>query len=217
MNRTSLYQDLIKEQFIKTIDSRIAHGSLLIDEELSTGIFDIFAKPIVQAFYNSWSKDSRRECIEQVEIVLDIAKNLTNEDMRVYDFISRYESEFNRYLKGDQFAKMSNHKHGNYPELENFLKKAFISQIKSTTILLRVEQEVEDYKGLVKNAFNTKKEAHNVLTEQLDLYDECLNIIKKDTSILKFPAGRKRIFKVLQKGAQESRAEFMKDLNTTFD
>ncbi len=216
MKFTNLNRDLIKEEFVKTVDNRIAQGSSLIDEELSTGLFDLIAKPITQGFYNAWSKDSRKECMEQVDIVLLIAENLMSEDFDEIDLITKYKLEFKNYLKGDQFVKMTNHKHENYRKLETFLKQAFVSQIKSSTILLRVEEKACDYKSLVRNAFGTKEEACNVLVEQLDLYDECLSIIKNDTSILKFPAGRNRIFKVLQKGSQQSRTDFMRDLDTTF-
>ncbi|MFX1236345.1 MAG: hypothetical protein ACFFAS_15695 [Promethearchaeota archaeon] len=207
--------ELVKNQFVKTIDNRISFGNELIDEELSSGLLNAIAKPFVQAFYNSWSKESRKECLEQVEIVLKCAKELINNEL-VLDDLVKNTSWFDNYLKGDQFAKMSIKKHDNYPLLVAILNRAFLSQIKSSTILLQIQDDIKDYNGLIKAAFRTKEEALNTLGEQLNLYDECLELLKKDLSMLKFPSGKKRIVKVMQLGAQESRKEFLNELESIY-
>lgn len=215
MNYIDRNYEIVKKQFAKTIDHRIAYGKELIDDELSSSLLDVIAKPIVQAFYKSWSKDSRKECLEQVDIVLKSARELLNNETALDDIFEE-NSIFENYLKGDQFAKMSNKKHENYPKLIAILKSVFVSEIKSSAILIQIKDDVKDYNALVRAAFTNKTEAHNALIEQLDFYDQCLNLLKEDLSMLKFPSGKKRIFKVMQVGAQESRKEFLRDLEDIY-
>ena len=217
MDYTERNYKLLEKQIIKTIDNKIDFGKKLIDMELSSGIFDVIVKPIVQSFYNFWSNDARKGILQQIKIVLGQAKILLDEQIDDEKFKIENEKAFIEYLKGDQLSRACNKVHENYQELKTILKDVFLFQIKESKLLLSVKTDVDDYNGLIKAAFHTKEDAHDTLTKQLDSYDECMNIIGKDLSILAFPAGRKRIFKVLVKGSEESRKSFLKDLDLTYN
>ena len=208
--------NLFKKQLIETIDNRLAFGKKLIEEELKTGPFDIFIKPMVNTFYEFYSKDARRGIIKQIEIIIQCGKRFITKEEPEEEFYAEVEKLFPEYLKGDQLSGMCKKNHENYPKLKTVLKEVFISQIKETVILFKVKEDVNDYNGLIRATFKTKEEAYKTLITQLDSYDECLRIMKKDLSILTFPTGRRRIFTVLKRGSEESNRDFIENLDEIY-
>jgi hypothetical protein len=208
--------NLFKNQLIETIDSRIGIGKKLIEAELKSNLFDVILKPIVNTFYEYFSKDARKGILKQIEIIIkcgtQFLKNEENEEI----FISEVEKMFPEYLKGDQLSGMCKKSHKNYSKLKTVLKEVFISQIKESMIMFQVKEEVDDYDSLTRAAFNTKEEAYRTLITQLDSYDECLRIMERDLSILTFPTGRKRIFLILKKGSEESNRDFIRNLDMIY-
>jgi hypothetical protein len=208
--------NLFKNQLIETIDNRLAFGKKLIEAELQSNPFDVILKPIVNTFYEFFSKDARKGILKQIEIIIkcgtQFLKNEENEEI----FISEVEKMFPEYLKGDQLSGMCKKSHKNYSKLKTVLKEVFISQIKESMIMFQVKEEVDDYDSLTRAAFNTKEEAYRTLITQLDSYDECLRIMERDLSILTFPTGRKRIFLILKKGSEESNRDFIRNLDMIY-
>ena len=216
MNHIERNINLFKKQLIETIDNRLAFGKKLIEEELKTGPFDIIIKPIVNTFYEFYSKDARRGIIKQIEIIIQCGKRFITKEEPEEEFYAEVEKLFPEYLKGDQLSGMCKKNHENYPKLKTVLKEVFISQIKETVILFKVKEDVNDYNGLIRATFKTKEEAYKTLITQLDSYDECLRIMKKDLSILTFPTGRRRIFTVLKRGSEESNRDFIENLDEIY-
>jgi len=208
--------NLFKNQLIETIDKRIAFGKKLIEDELKSSPFDIIVKPIVNTFYDFYSKDARKGILRQIEIIIKCGNEFIDKEEDEASFNVKVEKLFPEYLKGDQLSGMCKKTHKNYPELKALLKKVFISQIKESLILYKVKEEVDDYDGLIRAAFKTKKDAYETLITQLDSYDECLRIIGKDLSILTFPTAKKRIFNGLKKGSEESNKDFLNKLDEIY-
>jgi len=208
--------NLFKKQLVETIDNRLAFGKKLIQAELKTGPFDIIIKPIVNAFYEFYSKDARRGIIKQIDITIQCGNKLITKEENQEEFNAEVKKMFPEYLKGDQLSGMCKKNHENYPMLKKILKKVFISQIKELMILFKIKEDIDDYNGLIRAAFKTKEEAYRTLITQLNSYDECLRIIEKDISILTFPTGRKRIFNVLKRGSKESNRMFLNNLNEIY-
>ena len=207
---------LFKNQLIKTIDSRLAFGKKLIEAELKSSPFDIIIKPIVNTFYDFYSKDARRGILNQIEIIIKCGNLIISKGEIQEIFNAEVENMFPEYLKGDQLSGMSKKNHKNYPKLKAVLREVFISQIKESIILFEVKEDVNDYNGLIRAAFKTREDAYRTLITQLNSYDECLRIIEKDLSILTFPTGKQRIFNVLKRGSEESNRDFIKNLDEIY-
>ena len=208
--------NLFKKQLIETIDNRIAFGKKLIKAELKSSPFDLLLKPIVDTFYEFYSKDARKGIINQIEIIIKCGKLFLENEENQEVFNSEVENIFPTYLKGDQLSGMCKKSHENYPRLKTILKEVFISQIKESMILFKVKEEIDDYNSLIRVAFKTREEAYRTLIKQLNSYDECLRIMEKDLSILTFPAGRRRIFNVLKRGSEESNRDFIRNLDMIY-
>lgn len=208
--------NLFKKQLIETIDNRIAFGKKLIKAELKSSPFDLLLKPIVDTFYEFYSKDARKGIFNQIEIIIKCGKLFLENEENQEVFNSEVENIFPTYLKGDQLSGMCKKSHENYPRLKTILKEVFISQIKESMILFKVKEEVDDYNSLIRVAFKTREEAYRTLIKQLNSYDECLRIMEKDLSILTFPAGRRRIFNVLKRGSEESNRDFIRNLDMIY-
>ena len=208
--------NLFKKQLIETIDNRIAFGKKLIKAELKSSPFDLLLKPIVDTFYEFYSKDARKGIFNQIEIIIKCGKLFLENEENQEVFNSEVENIFPTYLKGDQLSGMCKKSHENYPRLKTILKEVFISQIKESMILFKVKEEIDDYNSLIRVAFKTREEAYRTLIKQLNSYDECLRIMEKDLSILTFPAGRRRIFNVLKSGSEESNRDFIRNLDMIY-
>jgi len=216
MNQLERNSNLFKNQLIETIDSRIAFGKKLIEAELKSNLFDVILKPIVNTFYEFYSKDARKGILKQIELIIKCGKNFLINELNEEIFKSEVDNLFPEYLKGDQFSGMCKKNHKNYSELKTLLKEVFVSEIKESMLLLNIKEDVNDYDSLIRVAFKTKEEAYKTLIIQLNMYDECLRIIEKDLSILTFPTGRKRIFKILKKGQEESNRDFIRNLDVIY-
>ena len=207
---------LFKKQLIETIDNRIMFGKKLIELELKSSPFDIIIKPIVNTFYEFYSKDARKGILKQIEIIIKCGNKFIEKEDNEDIFNAEVEKMFPEYLEGDQLSSMCKKSHENYPKLKAVLKNVFISQIKESIILFKVKEDIDDYNGLIRAAFKTKEEACRTLITQLDSYDECLRIMEKDLSILTFPTGRRRIFNVLKRGSEESNRDFITNLDEIY-
>lgn len=207
---------LFKQQLIETIDNRLAFGKKLIDAELKSSPFDIIIKPIVSAFYDVYSNDARKGIIKQIDIIIKCGKMFIEKETNEGIFNKEVEKMFPEYLKGDQLSNMCKKSHKNYSKLNAIIKEVFISQIKESIIMFRVNEDIDDYNSLIRAAFKTKEEAYRTLITQLNFYDECLRIMERDLSILTFPTGRRRIFTVLKRGSEESNRDFIKTLDEIY-
>ena len=216
MNLIENKKQIIKDQLLKIVDSRIAYGKKLIEQELTKSLFDIVAKPVVNAFYNYWSKEARRGILHQINIILKCAQEALMNNSDEIQLKTEANNVFPDYMKGDQLAKMCKKNHKNYKKLSEIIREVFIFQIKESLALLKVEGDFKDYDNLIRAAFKTKDEAYKTLSKQLDSYDGCLRLMGSDLSILTFPTGRKRIYNVLKKGSEESNNQFLRDLEKTY-
>ena len=216
MNHVERNIYLFKNQLIKTIDNRIAFGKKIIEAELSSSPFDIIVKPVVNTFYEFYSKDARKGIIKQIEIIVKCALRFIQKEENEEELKAEVEKLFPEYLKGDLLSSMCRKSHKNYPKLKTVLKEVFITEIKESMILFKVKEDIDDYNGLIRAAFKTKEEAYRTLITELNSYDECLRIMEMDLSILTFPAGRRRIFLSLKKGSEASNRDFIKNLDMIY-
>jgi hypothetical protein len=64
--------------------------------------------------------------------------------------------------------------------------------------------------------FETKDEAYDSLSRQLDFNDEGIRIVEEDPSILTVPTGKKIILKILRKGFEETKRELINRLDEIY-
>ncbi len=218
MNSLDRNYEIFKQELISLMENRLDYGNVLIEKELTVGAFDFIAKPIIKAFYNYWqNNDAKEGTLAQINTILDCGKILALNGNNSEDHFNQVVQEnFKEYLKGNQVYRQCSNRHKNFPALKELVKKTFISQIKEATILLKVEEEIVDYGGLVRAAFKNKEEAYENLVKQLDFTDQCLKIVEKDLSILKLLAGRNIIMKILRKAFEQTRIDFIDNLNNIY-
>ena len=209
---------IVKERMIQQMEQSLKLGRKLIDTELDTGILNFIVRPIVKAFYDYWAQhDARKGTLKQIEITLDAGKQLLLNGNSEDSFNRIVEEFFPKYLKGDQVTYQCSKNHRNYEKLKENSRETFISYLREVKTFLGVEEHVNDYSDLARSAFKSKEIATKNLKKQLEFTERGISIIEDDPSILSLPAGKKIIIKSLRKGFEESKKDFLKAIDETYD
>ena len=210
---------IIEKRMIEQTDISLNFGRSLIDSELDVGVLNVIVKPIVKAFYKSWSdKDARIGTLKQIKVTLDSAKALiVNGDGSSERFNRIIDKNFPTYLENDQTDRQCQQNHHNYGKLKEVTKKCFITQVEESILLLKVTDEIKNYGDLSRTAFETKENAYQALKRQLDYNEEGISIVEKDDSILKVPTGKNIILKVLRKGFELTKEKLLEELDEIFN
>lgn len=203
---------------ITVMEKALAYGNELINTELNLGVFNAIAKPMIKSFYNYWrNNDARQGTLKQIKTTLGTAKYLCmNGNGSKEQFDEFVEKNFYDYLEGDQVYRQCKKTHKNFRRLTNIVKGAFISQLEESMLLLKVQEQVDDYNSMVRATFKTKEDAYEVLVKQLDFTDESIKIIEEDLSVLKIPTGKNILIKTLRKGYNHTRINMINNLDNIF-
>jgi hypothetical protein len=209
---------ILEEKMIDQMKVSLGFGKSLIDSELDAGVLNFVVKPVVKSFYKYWSdKDARIGTLEQIRVTLDSAKEfLINGDGLKEKLDRIIDKNFPIYLKNDQTDRQCKKDHKNYPELKKITKNCFITQVEESILFLKVKDEVKNYNELSRATFHTKEKAYNALKRQLDYNEAGIAIVEKDDSILKVPAGKNIILKVLRKGFELTKQKLIEELDIIF-
>ena len=200
------------------MENSIALGRKLIDTELDTGFLNFIIRPIVKTFYDHWAQnDVRSNTLTQINLTLDAGIELLKNGVSDDVFNKVVEENLPKYLKADQTHLQVVKGHKNYNRLRQVAKETFINYLKEVIKLLDIEEDVKDYGDLCRIAFQSKEIAERNLLKQLDFTDKGIKIVEEDLSILKIPVGRRIIVKTLRKGFIETKKEFIKSLNETYN
>ncbi|MFW9998816.1 MAG: hypothetical protein ACFE9Q_04465 [Candidatus Hodarchaeota archaeon] len=209
---------LVKQRMIEQLENSIALGRNLIDTELDTGLLNFIIKPIVKSFYDYWAQNDAREgTLKQITLTLEAGKKLLLNGSSNDIFNEILNDTFPKYLDADQTARQCSRQHKNYEKLKHLTKETFINYLKEVIKFLEIKDEVDNYGDLCRLAFPSKEIAKQNLMNQLDFTDKSIKIVENDPSILKLPVGRKIIVKALRKGFEETKEEFIKALNDTYN
>ncbi len=209
---------LVQERMIEQMEESLKLGRELIDTELDAGWLNFVVKPILKAFYDYWTQhEARVGTLKQIEITLESGKELLLNGNSEEGLLRIVDKNFPIYLKYDQTTYQCDKKHKNYVELESITKKTFINYVRKVVAFLQVEEEVNDYGDLCRSAFKNKDYAKETLMKQLEYTDKSISLIEKDPSILSVPVGKRIIIKALRKGFEQTRKDFIKSINETYD
>jgi len=209
---------ILKEKMIYQMEQSIKKGRKLIDTELDTGILNFIVRPVVKAFYDFWAMhDARKGTLKQIDITLEAGKQLLVNGSSDQGFSNIVEEYFPKYLKGDQVTYQCSKHHENYEKLKENAKETFINYLEEVKTFLSVQEDVNDYSDLARAAFKTKEVATMNLMKQLEFTEKGIKIIEEDHSILSLPAGKKIIIKALRKGFEETKKEFLKAIDETYE
>ena len=200
------------------MNNSLEYGKSLIDSELNTGLLDIIIKPIIKTFYNYWSNnDAKQGTLEQISLTLGCGKKLASNGLDSSITLETLVDEnFPKYFKSDQLSRYCYASHKNFKEIKQIVKDTFHHRIKESVMLFKVQDNVSSYDDLVKAAFADKEEARATLVKQLDFTDNAIEIIEKDTSILKLPTGKKLLIKTLRKGFNETRQNLESNIDNIY-
>lgn len=208
---------ILREKMVDQMEYTFEYGRELIDRELDVGIFDVVVKPIVKSFYKNWVDNEAREgTLKQIKVTLNVAKQLVKNgsEKRFNELI---EKNFQEYLEGDQTYMQCDKSHENFDRLKEITKQCFITQVKGAVRFFKIEKDVGDYDELTKVTFDTKEEAYNALSKQLNYNDKGIQIVEEDPSILEIPTGKKTIIKILRKGFEETKERLLNRLDRIYD
>lgn len=209
---------LVQERMIEQMEDSLKLGRRLIDTELDAGWFNFVIKPIVKTFYDYWTQhEAKVGTLRQIEVALESGKELVLNGNSEEGLNKIVEKNFPKFLKYDQTTYQCDKNHKNYHQLEQITKETFLNYVKKVVAFLQVEDEVKDYGDLCRSAFKNKEYAKENLMKQLEYTDESITLIEKDPSILSVPVGKKIIIKALRKGFEETKKEFIKAINETYD
>ena len=203
---------------VQQMEETINKGRELIDTELDAGILNFIVRPVVKAFYDYWAQhDARKGTLKQIDITLNAGKQLLLNGNSEESFNRIIEENFPGYLKSDQVTYRCSKNHKNYEKLKENAKETFINYLREVKAFLSVEENVTDYRELARSAFKSKEIASKNLKKQLEFTERGISIIEDDPSILSLPAGKKIIIKSLRKGFEETKKEFFKGIDETYD
>ncbi|MHA1149593.1 MAG: hypothetical protein ACTSR8_15265 [Promethearchaeota archaeon] len=210
---------LIEQSMINQMERSFEIGRKLIDSELDAGLLNFIVKPTVKMFYSYWTdKDARIGTLKQIRVALDCGKNLILNGHSEEVIKQEIERTFPDYLEGDQTYRQCKKNHKNFKKLVEITKECYISQVKETLLLLRVDDEnIASYDDLCRAVFKTRDEAYKSLMRQLDYNEAGIKIVEQDPSILKLLTGRNIIVKALRKGFEITKKELIESLNQTFN
>lgn len=209
---------IVEARMIEQMERSFKLGRKLIDTELDTGILNFIVKPLVKTFYDYWTQnDARNGTLQQIKVTLEAGKRLLIDSDSKDEFNSVIEELFPKYLKADQTTHQCRKSHKNYNKLVEIARKTFVNYVKEVTTFLEVKEDANDYGDLCRLAFTTKENAHKNLIKQLEYTDEAISLIEEDPSILNIPVAKRIIVKVLRKGFDQTKKEFMKALNDTYN
>ena len=203
---------------IQQMEQSLKLGRKLIDTELDTGILNFIVRPIVKAFYDYWAQhDARKGTLKQIDITLDAGKQLLLNGNSEESFNRIIEEFFPKFLKGDQVTYQCSKKHRNYEKLKENSRETFINYLREVKTFLSVEEHANDYTDLARSAFKSKEIATKNLKKQLEFTERGISIIEEDPSILSIPVAKMVIVKSLRKGFEESKKDFFKGIDETYD
>ncbi len=211
--------NILERRMIEQTDTSLNYGRSLIDSELDSGLLNVILKPIIKSFYKYWSdKDARVGTLEQIRLTLNSAKELiSNGEISKEQFDKIVNRDFSAYLQNDQTDRQCKKDHRNYESLKEVTKKCFITQVEESLIFLKVKEDIEDYAGLSRAAFETKELAYQALKRQLDYNEEGISIVESDSSILSVPVGKKIILTVLRKAFELTKKQLIEELDNTYN
>ena len=209
---------LVQERMIEQMEESLKLGRKLIDTELDAGWFNFVLKPIIKAFYDYRTQNEAKVgTLKQIEIALESGKELLLNGNSEEGLQRIIEKNFPKFLKYDQTTYQCSKSHKNYPHLEEITRETFINYVKKVVAFLQVQEEVKDYGDLCRSAFKDKDFAKENLMKQMEYTDKSISLIEKDPSILSVPVGKRIIIKVLRRGFEETKKEFIKSINETYD
>ncbi len=203
---------------IQQMEESLKLGRKLIDTELDAGVLNFIVRPVVKTFYDYWAQhDARKGTLKQIDITLEAGKQLLLNGNSEESFNRIIEENFPRYLKGDQVTYQCSKSHKNYGLLKENARETFINYLKEVKAFLSVEEEVNDYYDLARSAFKSKEIAIKNLKKQLEFTERGISLIEDDPSLLSLIAGKKIIIKALRKGFEETKKDFFKGIDETYD
>ena len=209
---------IIKEKMIQQMEESLKLGRKLIDTELDAGVLNFIVRPVVKTFYDYWAQhDARKGTLKQIDITLEAGKQLLLNGNSEESFNRIIEENFPRYLKGDQVTYQCSKNHKNYGLLKENARETFINYLKEVKTFLSVEEDVNDYHDLTRSAFKSKEIAIKNLKKQLEFTERGISLIEDDPSLLSLIAGKKIIIKSLRKGFEETKKDFFKGIDETYD
>ena len=203
---------------IQQMENSIVLGRKLIDSQLDMGFLNLFIKPLVKIFYDNWAQnDIRGTTLKQINLTLDAGIELLKNGTTVDNFNRIVNESLPKYIKADQTSLQCRKQHKNYPKIIQVAEETFINYLKEVVKFLEVKDDVEDYGDLCRIAFNSIEVAEENLMKQLNFTERGIKIVENDLSILKIPIGKKIIVKALRKGFEETKREFIKGLDETYN
>lgn len=203
---------------IQQMEESLKLGRKLIDTELDAGVLNFIVRPVVKAFYDYWSQhDARKGTLKQINITLEAGKQLLLNGNSEESFNRIIEEYFPRYLKGDQVTYQCSKNHRNYGLLKENARETFINYLKEVKTFLSVEEDINDYPDLTRSAFKSKEIAIKNLKKQLEFTERGISLIEDDPSLLSLIAGKKIIIKALRSGFEETKKDFFKSIDETYD
>ena len=203
---------------IQQMENSIVLGRKLIDTALDTGVLNLIIRPIVKIFYDNWAqKDARGNTLKQINLTLDagikLLKNGTTDD----NFNRIVKENLPKYIEADQTSLQCRKQHKNYVRIIEVAEETFINYLKEVVKLLAVKDDVDDYGDLCRVAFKSKEVAEVNLMKQLKYTERGIKVVEEDISLLKIPIAKRIIVKALRKGFEETKREFIKGLNDTYN
>jgi len=210
---------LIEERMLIQADISLRFGEELIDEEFKGGLSSIILRPTIKLFYSFYAKKNlKAAAVKQLYIVLDTAKDLLLADKKPDDpeFQEFSLQNVQDYIKNDSTVLYCKKKHPNFHRLIENVKEGFLFQVKSTWMLLGMDGDINGYTELTHKSYKNREIARETMIHQMDIIGRGISIVESDQSILDVPAAKSLIMRVLRNGFEQTRAQFLRDIDDDF-
>ncbi|OLS15389.1 MAG: hypothetical protein RBG13Loki_0982 [Promethearchaeota archaeon CR_4] len=209
---------IVEERLLVQAETSLNFAEELIDEEFKGGLSSIL-RPAVKMFYTLFAKKNLKEAVvKQIYIILDTAKELFLTDKRPDDpdFQELALKNVREYIKNDPNVLYCKKKHPNFHRLIENVEKEFLFRVKNTWVLLGINGDFNGYTELCRKAYKTRDVVRETMIHQMDISDREIRIIESDQSILEVPAAKSLIMHILRNMYEQSRAQFLRDIDIDF-
>lgn len=203
-------KELVEKEFYHLIEEGIKHTEEQIGN-LFKGRWSFILNPLAKVVFSWFAIDRAKEAgLKQLRFALKCAEQCINKS--VPEVVNQY---FSSYLKYNLVYLRSNHRHQDYPKLQELMKEGFkIRLILYSTIL---KAKGKEYEELLKNAFPSKKEVVKLVEEQFKVVQSAQELVEEEPLLIKIPPlARKEILHILKSAYSEEKRLLLKRIDQIY-
>lgn len=201
---------LVEEEFYQLI----AEGIKYTEEQIGSlfkGKLSFILNPLAKVVFSWFAVDKAKQAgLKQLKFTLNGAGQCVNKS--IDEVVNKY---FSPYLKYNIVYLRSNHRHRDYPKLQELMKQGF--KIRLTLYSTMLSAKGKTYEELVRNAFPSKSDVVKLIEKQFEVVNCAQELVEKEPLLIKIPPlARREILHILKSAYQQERKLLLKRIDQIY-